>query len=89
MGLMGSFSLKRSICYDKRMMIAPMNAPLCRVAEGVEEGEGLHAVDRLNLEEQLVVLGDGDEEEDGGDVLEVVDPRTTWSAGRRRRTCGR
>ena len=34
----------------------------------------MHAVDRLVLEQQLVILGDGDEEEDGGDVFEAVDP---------------
>lgn len=48
------------------------------VADGVEEGEGLlHAVDGLVLEQQLVVLGDGHEEEDGGDVLKAVDPLLT------------
>lgn len=46
-----------------------------RVADGVEEGEGfLHTVYSLVFEKKLVVLGDGDEEEDGGDVLETVDP---------------
>jgi len=34
----------------------------------------LHTVDRLILEEKLVVFGDGDEEENGGDVLEAMDP---------------
>lgn len=46
-----------------------------RVADGVEQGEGLlHTVHRLVLEQELVVLGDGDEEEDGRHVLEAVDP---------------
>lgn len=46
-----------------------------RIANGVEQCEGfLHAVDRLVLEEELIVLGDGDEEEDCGDVLEAMDP---------------
>ena len=45
------------------------------VADGVEQSEGLlHAVDRLVFEQQLVVLGDSDQEQDGGDVLEAVDP---------------
>ena len=49
-----------------------------RVANGVEKCQSLlHAVDRLVLKEQLVVLGDGDEEEDGGDVLEAVNPLLT------------
>lgn len=48
------------------------------VANGVEQGECfLHTVDGLVLEQQLVVLGDGDQEEDGGDVLEAVDPLLT------------
>src|SRR5690242_1277704 len=46
-----------------------------RVADGVEQCEGfLHTVDGLVLEQQLVVLGDGDQEEDRGDVLKAVDP---------------
>ena len=46
-----------------------------RVADGVEQCQGfLHTVDGLVFEEQLVVLGDGDQEEDGGDVLEAVNP---------------
>jgi hypothetical protein len=49
-----------------------------RVADGVEEGESLlHAVDSLVLEQQLVVFGNGDEEENGRDVLEAVDPLLT------------
>jgi hypothetical protein len=49
-----------------------------RVADGVEEREGLlHTVDGLILEQQLVVFGNGDEEENGGDVLEAVDPLLT------------
>lgn len=46
-----------------------------RVANRVEQGQGfLHTVDSLVLEQELVVLGDGDEEEDGGDILEAVYP---------------
>jgi len=46
-----------------------------RVADGVEQCEGfLHTVDSLIFEQQLIVLGDGDKEQDGGDVLEAVDP---------------
>lgn len=45
------------------------------VADGVEQCEGfLHTVDGLVFEQKLVVLGDGDQEQDGGDVLEAVDP---------------
>ena len=46
-----------------------------RVADGVKERQGLlHTVDVLVFVEELVVLGDGDEEDDGCDVLEAVDP---------------
>lgn len=49
-----------------------------RVADGVEQCEGfLHTVDGLVLEQQLVVLGDGDKEENGGNVLEAVYPLLT------------
>lgn len=34
----------------------------------------MHTVDGLIFEQKLVVLGNGDEEEDGGDILETVDP---------------
>jgi hypothetical protein len=34
----------------------------------------LHAVDGLVLEEQLIVLGDGDKEEDGRHILKAVNP---------------
>lgn len=54
-----------------------LNEP-ARVANRVEQGKGfLHAVDSLILEQQLVVLGDGDQEENGGDVLEAVNPLLT------------
>jgi hypothetical protein len=50
-----------------------------RVANRVEQGQGfLHTVDSLIFEEKLVVLGDGDEEENGGDILEAVDPLLTF-----------
>jgi hypothetical protein len=52
-----------------------------RVADAVEEREGLlHAVHRFIFEEELVVLGDGDEEEDGRDVLEAVYPLLAFGA---------
>lgn len=48
------------------------------IADGIEEGKSLlHTVDGLVFEEQLIVLGDGDEEENSGDVLEAVDPLLT------------
>jgi hypothetical protein len=48
------------------------------VADRVEQSQGfLHTVDSFVLEEQLVVLGDGDQEQDGGDVLEAVNPLLT------------
>jgi len=40
----------------------------------------LHTVDRLVFEEKLVVLGDGDEEENGSDILEAVDPLLSLGA---------
>lgn len=46
-----------------------------RIADRVEEGERfLHAIDCLILEEQLIVLRDSYQEEDGSDVLEAMDP---------------
>jgi len=48
------------------------------VADGVEQGQSLlHTVDGLVLEQQLVVLGDGHQEQNGGDVLEAVNPLLT------------
>lgn len=45
------------------------------VADGIEQGQGfLHTVHGLVLKQQLIVLGDGDQEKDGGDVLEAVNP---------------
>jgi len=45
------------------------------VANRVEQGQSfLHTVDGLVLEKQLVVFGDGDQEQDGGDILEAVNP---------------
>lgn len=34
----------------------------------------MHTVDSLVFEEELIVFGDGNEEEDGGNVLEAMDP---------------
>jgi hypothetical protein len=49
-----------------------------RVADGVEQSECfLHTVDGLVLEQQLVILGNGDQEEDSSDVLEAVNPLLT------------
>jgi hypothetical protein len=46
-----------------------------RVTNGVEEGQGfLHTVDGLIFEQKLVILGNGNEEKDSGDVLEAVNP---------------
>ena len=48
------------------------------VADRIEQSEGfLHTVDGLVLEQQLVVLGDGDQEEDGGDILKAMNPLLT------------
>ena len=48
------------------------------VADGVKEGESfLHSIDGLVFKEQLVVLGDGNEEKDGRDVLKAVNPFLT------------
>lgn len=50
-----------------------------RVADGVEQGKRLlHTVDSLIFEKELVVFGDGDEEQNRGDVLEAVDPLLTF-----------
>lgn len=46
-----------------------------RIANAVEEGEGfLHSVDGFIFEEQLVVLGDGDQKQNGGHILETMNP---------------
>lgn len=46
-----------------------------RVANRVEKGEGfLHTVDGLIFKQKLIVLGNSNEEKDGGDILEAVDP---------------
>ena len=48
------------------------------VADRVEQSQGLlHTVDGLIFEKQLVVLGNGDQEENGGDILEAVNPLLT------------
>ena len=50
-----------------------------RVADGIEQCEGfLHTVDGFVFEQQLVVLGDGDQEQDGGNVLETMYPLLTF-----------
>lgn len=51
------------------------------VANRVEQSQRfLHTVDGLIFKQQLVILGDGDQEQDGGDVLEAVDPLFTLGA---------
>lgn len=46
-----------------------------RVADRVEQSEGfLHTVDSLIFEQQLVVFGDGNQEKNGGDIFEAVNP---------------
>lgn len=50
-----------------------------RVADRIEQGQGfLHTVDRLVLEEQLVIFRDGHQEEDCRDILEAMDPLLTF-----------
>jgi len=45
------------------------------VTDRVEKGQCfLHTVDSLIFEKKLVVFGDSDKEENGGDVLEAVNP---------------
>jgi hypothetical protein len=46
-----------------------------RVANTVEKCKGLlHSVDSLVFEEQLIVFGDGDQEENGCDIFEAMNP---------------
>ena len=46
-----------------------------RITDGIEQGQGLlHPVDRFILEEKLIVLGNGNKEEDRCDILKAVDP---------------
>jgi hypothetical protein len=46
-----------------------------RVADAVEKSESfLHTVDSLILKKQLVIFRDGDQEEDGRDIFEAVNP---------------
>lgn len=46
-----------------------------RIADGIEQGQGfLHTVDRLIFEKELIVLGNGNQEEDGGDILKAMNP---------------
>jgi hypothetical protein len=55
-----------------------LNEP-ARVADGVEQSQGLlHTVDRLIFKQKLVVFRNGDQEEDGGHVLETMDPLLTF-----------
>jgi len=45
------------------------------IADRIEKRKSLlHTIDSLILEQKLIVLGDGKEEKDGGDILEAVDP---------------
>ena len=45
------------------------------VANGIKQSESfLHTVNGLIFEQQLVVLGDGNQEKDRGDIFETVDP---------------
>lgn len=46
-----------------------------RVADRVEQREGLlHTVDGLVLEEQLIILGNGDQEQDSGNIFKAMNP---------------
>ena len=50
-----------------------------RVADGVEKCQSfLHAIDSFVFKEQLIVFGDGDQEEDCCDVLKAVYPFLTF-----------
>lgn len=50
-----------------------------RVANRVKQGQSfLHTIDGLIFEKKLVVLGDGDKEENGCDILEAVNPLLTF-----------
>ena len=52
-----------------------------RVTDRVEEGQGfLHSVHCGVFVECLIVFGEGDEEYEGGDVFETVDPFLTLAA---------
>jgi len=45
------------------------------VANGIEKGESLlHTINALIFVEDLVVLGEGDEEHEGGDILKAMNP---------------
>ena len=46
-----------------------------RIANAVEQCESfLHSVDSLVFEQQLIVFGNGDQEEDSCDIFEAVNP---------------
>lgn len=46
-----------------------------RVADRVKQSQSfLHTINGLILEQQLIVLGNGDQEQDSGDILEAVNP---------------
>lgn len=50
-----------------------------RVADAVKESQSLlHAIHSLIFEEQLVIFGNGDKEEDCSNVLEAVNPLLTF-----------
>lgn len=52
-----------------------------RITDGVEQSQSLlHSVDRLVLEEKLIVLGYGNEEEYGCDILKAVNPLLPFGA---------
>jgi hypothetical protein len=58
---------------EQRLEWPSSNAP--RVGDALEEtGSLVHAVDIRVLVQGLIVLGDGDEEDEDVDVLEAVDP---------------
>lgn len=45
------------------------------IANAVEKSESLlHTVDSLIFEQKLIVFRDGDQEQNGGDIFEAVDP---------------
>lgn len=66
--------LFESINFVQEQNYAGLDEP-SRVADAVEEGKGfLHTVDRFVFEKQLVVFGDGYQEEDCGNIFEAMNP---------------
>jgi hypothetical protein len=59
---------------------ARLNKP-SRVANGIKQCQGfLHTVDSFVLEQQLIIFGYGDQEQDGSDILKAMDPLLPFGA---------